>query len=67
MILSRVRERSIHQALKLCRDKESQGFECIKPLEKVGASRKDFKYKNGRYEFKDNDYQTYWVAVYKKG
>jgi len=66
MPVSHVRSFDKRKLLKLCQDKERQGFECIQPIQKRFVPRKNFKNVQGRQEYLSTDYDSYYEAVYQK-
>lgn len=52
--------------VKMCIAKESDGYECVRPIERVDNSYKHFRRDRGAMEFQHVDVNGYYQAIYQK-
>ncbi|WP_092503949.1 hypothetical protein [Virgibacillus subterraneus] len=66
MPTSRLRNKTIHGLLKLCRDKEAEGYVCVKPIQKKQQYFKQFNQRRGRLNYQSTEEESYYEAIYRK-
>lgn len=64
--ISRVRHEDKYQCVKLCIQKENEGFQCVQPIRKVYQYYKQFKRDGKFYDYHRTDDISYYEAVYEK-
>lgn len=64
--ISRVRHQTKYGCLKLCIDKEKQGFECVSPITKKVNYQKHFKRSGKFVDFAYTNEDIYYEAVYRR-
>ncbi|HLR67040.1 hypothetical protein [Virgibacillus alimentarius] len=65
--ISRLRHKNLRKLVELCREKEDQGWECIRPIQRTDRSFKHFNIdKDKTYEFQNTDTIHFYEAVYRR-
>lgn len=64
--ISRVKHPDKYQCLKLCMQKESEGWECVRSIQKVNKFTKHFSYDGRDVLFRGFTDDGYYEAIYRK-
>jgi effector-binding domain-containing protein len=64
---SRLRHSTKIGLVKLCQEKEQAGWTCIKPIQAVTTSNKNFKRRGSYFEYEYTDNKFYYEAYYRLG
>ncbi|MRG86984.1 hypothetical protein [Salinibacillus xinjiangensis] len=66
-IISKVRHSDKYKCVKLCIQKEKEGFECVKPIERKYSFQKQFRRDGKFFDYQTTSLDSYYEAIYRKG